>query len=147
MDSILQQSIRSHSYLQNLSNWFGVTLTLKQRLNGHRLDEITSSQNLRHFTNLLNKKVFGNGSKRFGSKLEIIPILEKSKMDRYHYHLCLRKPDTQSDQNFEILIRECWVKTRWGYNEIHIHRQIDNGWIDYITKSDDIDWINFHRDR
>jgi hypothetical protein len=147
MDSRLQQSIRSHTYLQNLSNWFGVTLTFKQRLNGNRLDEISSSQNLRHFTNLLNKRVFGNRSKRFGSKVEIIPVLERSKMDRYHYHLCLRKPETHSDQKFETVIRECWLKTRWGYNEIHIHRQIDNGWVDYITKSDDIDWNNFYRDR
>ena len=147
MDSKLQQSIRSHTYLSNLSNWFGVTLTLKQRIDGRRLDEISSSQNLRYFLNILNKKVFGNQTKRFGKRVETIPVLEKSKMDRYHYHLCMRKPDPLSLIKFEHSIRECWLKTRWGYNEIHIHRQIDNGWVDYITKSDDIDWNNFYRDR
>ena len=49
---------------------------------------------------------------------------------------------------FTQQIRTLWNKTKWGYNEIHIDQPIDNGWINYITKtrsSDKIDWVNFNR--
>ena len=146
MRSLHRKSIREWFYLENHKHWFGVTLTLKQMVNGVRLDEIISSQNLRHFLNILNKSTFGNRFKRFGKTIDSVPVLEKSKTDRFHFHMCLRKPDEEEGLRFEHRIRDCWLKTRWGYNEIYVNREIDNGWIDYITKSDDIDWNNVHRD-
>lgn len=146
MTSLHRKLIREWLYLENYKHWFGVTLTLKQMVDGVRLDEITSSQNLRHFLNLLNKSTFGNRFYRFGKKIESVPVLEKSKTERFHFHMCLKNPGQEDNFGFEHHIRDSWLKTRWGYNEIHVHREIDNGWIDYITKSDNIDWNNVHRD-
>ena len=147
MRSSRRKSVRDWLYRHDHQNWLGLTLTLKQMVDGVRLDEIISSQNLRHFLNLLNKSIFGNRFKRFGKRIETVPVLEKSETDRFHFHICIKKPDEEKNLRFEQRIRNCWLKTSWGYNELHVHRKIDNGWIDYITKSDDIDWNNFHRDR
>jgi hypothetical protein len=41
-----------------------VTLTMKQHSKGQRLDEISASQNMRHFLNLMNAEHFGTNFKR-----------------------------------------------------------------------------------
>ena len=56
----LKESIKDYVENFDLTNCFGVTLTMKQRVDNKSLDNISSSQNLRHFLNILNKKCFGN---------------------------------------------------------------------------------------
>ncbi len=48
-----------------LENCFGVSLTLKQSVEGVHLDEIRASRDLRHFLNRLNSSVYGKRFKRF----------------------------------------------------------------------------------
>ena len=77
----LELNRRQKDYLINfdVNNSFGVTLTLKQGIKNQKLDDISCSQNLKHFLNVLNQKVFGNKVKRFGKRLKVLPVLEMSK--------------------------------------------------------------------
>lgn len=132
----------------DVKNCFGLTLTLKQQIKNQRLDKISSSQNLRHFLNVLNQKCFGNQSKRFNKRLKVLPVLERSKGKRYHFHLTLENPFPNDPNRFKHLIESCWKKTKFGYDHVDINDNIDQGWNDYITKfnnkEDEVDWMNFN---
>ena len=131
----------------DVNNTFGVTLTLKQGIKNQKLDEISCSQNLRHFLNVLNQKVFGNRVKRFNKRLRVLPILEISKGNRLHYHLTLENPFPKDPNRFSDLIEVVWNKTKFGHRHIHIHKNVNWEWNDYITKfnnsNDQIDWMNY----
>jgi len=131
----------------DLTDCFGVTLTLKQRVSNQSIDEIISSTNFKHFMNFLNNKCFGNAFRRFNKRISVFPILEKSSDGRYHYHIIIRNPFTENPHKFEKMIESSWFETSYGYRHIHMHQKIDKGWGDYITKfnnSDDtVDWINY----
>jgi hypothetical protein len=145
----IQQHLRGY----DLDGCLGVSLTLKQFAEGVKLDEIRASKNLRHFLNLLNSEVYGKRFKRFGKRLNVIPALERSSSGRLHYHLVLQKPQSrhveiaqEADKAFLSLVENCWKRTPFGYEQIHIHDRIDHGWTDYISKNantgDGIDWLN-----
>ena len=131
----------------DVNNTFGVTLTLKQGIKNQKLDEISCSQNLKHFLNVLNQKVFGNRVKRFNKRLRVLPILEISKGNRLHYHLTLENPFPKDPNRFSDLIEVVWNKTKFGHRHIHIHKNVNWEWNDYITKfknsNDQIDWMNY----
>ena len=141
----------------------GVSLTMKQSVDGFPLDEIRANENLRHFLNYLNFAVFGKRFRRFGMKLSVLPRLEKSPSGRWHYHLLLKKPHQETPEvvsqrpvlaaiedafSFEELIKICWLRTRYGYSEkgVHVHHAVNNGWNKYILKNfnagDGVDWLN-----
>jgi hypothetical protein len=56
--------------------------------------------------------------------------------------------------DFEGLVRKCWAQTGWGYDQILVRGQPNEGWIDYMLKPsqkagfehswDCIDWDSFH---
>jgi len=131
----------------DVNNTFGVTLTLRQGIKNQKLDDISCSQNLRHFLNVLNQKVFGNRVKRFNKRLRVLPILEISKGNRLHYHLTLENPFPKDPNRFSDLIEVVWNKTKFGHRHIHIHKNVNWEWNDYITKfnnsSDQVDWMNY----
>ena len=131
----------------DVNNTFGVTLTLRQGIKNQKLDEISCSQNLKHFLNVLNQKVFGNQVKRFNKRLRVLPILEISKGNRLHYHLTLENPYPKDPNRFSDLIEVVWNKTKFGHRHIHIHKNVNWEWNDYITKfnnsNDQIDWMNY----
>ena len=131
----------------DVNNTFGVTLTLRQGIKNQKLDEISCSQNLKHFLNVLNQKVFGNRVKRFNKRLRVLPILEISKGNRLHYHLTLENPFPKDPNRFSDLIEVVWNKTKFGHRHIHIHKNVNWEWNDYITKfnnsRDQIDWMNY----
>lgn len=123
-------------------------MSMKQQIDRQKLDKIYSSRNLGHFLNRLNKDLFGNSFRRFGKKVEVVPIFETSISGRLHYHLAMKNPKPDYPMLFGLKIRQHWLKTPWGYNEIDINHNINNGWIDYITKTkgdDYIDWANYHK--
>lgn len=121
---------------------------MKQFSDFEYLNEISSSKNLRHFMNVLNKKIYKNRFSRYQKKLQIFPVLENSVTDRLHYHLIIEKPSDIDLMSFKSMIRSEWHKTRFGHREVHIQDSIDQGWIDYITKfhtsTDQVDWENVH---
>ncbi len=145
---VLKESIREFVKDFDTTNCFGVSLTLKQRVDNKSLTNDISNQNLKHFLNVLNKKCFGNSFNRFNKKLRVIPVLERSKVGRWHYHLTLQNPFPENPYKFESMINHAWFNTNYGHRHIHIHRNINEGWNDYITKlktsDDEVDWINFN---
>jgi hypothetical protein len=144
----LRLKVQEYLHTLPMDHCFGVSLTLKQSESGTHLDEIRASQNLRHFLNRLNSSVYGKRFKRFGQKLNIVPVLERSSTHRLHYHLILQNPYPDDPSAFSRLIEAEWAKTRFGYVQSHIDEQIDHGWAKYITKfknaGDGIDWENLH---
>lgn len=133
------------------TNPTAATLTLKEgrTTNGIFIkpDPIIYSKNMRHFLNVLNKKIFRNRARR--TRIKCIPILEGCSTKRFHYHLALDCPEKISASEFEIAIRSTWKDTDWGYRTMDVQRCYNDGWISYIAKlktkeaySDAIDWIN-----
>jgi hypothetical protein len=134
-----------------------LSLTYKQQrlLNGrwYRLTEDIMEQNLKHFLNLVNSKVFGNGFKRYGKKLKILSKNEFSINKRLHNHLILEKPKRYDYLIFSKIIIQSINKTDWMYLEHHINHPTSMneklGWFNYIMKGDlinnptnSIDWNN-----
>jgi hypothetical protein len=148
LSSQLKEDLKKYVVDFDIDNTFGVTLTLRQGIKNQKLDEISCSQNLRHFLNVLNQKVFGNQVKRFNKRLKVLPVLEMSKGNRLHYHLTLENPYPQDPNRFSDLIEVVWNKTKFGHRHIHIHKNVNWEWNDYITKfnnsNDQIDWMNYN---
>ena len=146
VNTTLKESIKN--YVENFdpTNCFGVTLTMKQRVDNKSLDNISSSRNLRHFLNVLNKKCFGNAFKRFDKRLRVFPSLERSSTGLWHYHLVLENPFPSNPMKFERMIKSAWFKTSYKHRHIDIKHKVNAGWGDYITKFDhrdnEIDWGN-----
>jgi hypothetical protein len=144
------------------SNWTSVcdlTLTLKQVLwvdCGRRvaINEDHCRNSFRHFMKLLNRKTYGNAFCRHGKRLQVIPILEKDRDGRFHYHVAIEPPDHIAPVRFSELVQECWSQTDWGYRKTEIRFNADQGWVDYMLKSnqksgfeawsDCIDWNSFY---
>ena len=135
------------------SKSLNVTLTEKQTFNGIRLDDITSEQNFRHFRNVLNRKVFGNGYRRFGIELQMLVIREVGVNHKHHIHCIIELPQRYEFVTFVNLINDVWSKTDFGYDEVHIEKpssqQREDGWLEYIMKKrtkvsfeQSIDWMN-----
>ena len=142
----LKESIKDYAMDFDTTNCFAITLTMKQRVNNKSLDNITSSQNLRHFLNLLNTRCFGNTYKRFNKRLRVFPSLERSSNGRFHYHLTLENPFPSNPMKFERMIKSAWSKTSYKHRHIDITHKVNAGWGDYITKfnhrDNEIDWEN-----
>jgi len=122
----------------DIKNGVNVTLTAKQFIGAFRLDTFSLSRNIRYFTNILNRKVFGNAFKRFGKKLSMLFVNEESAVDRLHIHGIIERPSRLSFDAFKRLIEECWKKTLFGYEHTHIINPTTFeevvGWKSYIMK-------------
>ncbi|MEK9695058.1 MAG: hypothetical protein VW270_04795, partial [Candidatus Poseidoniales archaeon] len=88
----LDNEIRSLVRSNRVPNPVNVTLTERQRFNGIRIDDVVSEQNVRHFRNLINGKVYGNSYRRFGNELKMLVVREVSVSDRHHLHLIIEQP-------------------------------------------------------
>ena len=126
-----------------------VTLTMKKRAGGRAADPIIASENFRHFRNRLNHTVLGSRAKRHGARLSMVVVLEMSADHRLHFHCIIDRPYHCPFPQFEAIIREQWWKTDFGYHQVDVQDQSDDGWTDYILKQrqkrsllDSIDWAN-----
>jgi hypothetical protein len=126
-----------------------VTLTMKKRNGGRAADPIIASENFRHFSNRLAHVILGSAAKRHGRRLLTIAVIETSADDRLHYHCIIDRPYYCSFERFSTIITEQWQKTDFGYREVDIQDQANEGWTDYILKRrqkssllDSIDWNN-----
>jgi hypothetical protein len=102
--------------------------------------------------NLLNRKVYGQSFKRHGKRVQVIPVLEGGGQDRFHYHCVIDCPKDELIDEYPFLIEECWSATDYGYHQIDVQSNSDDGWVSYITKyrtktefDQSIDWINLHQ--
>jgi len=156
---IIQSAWRKLLLPINWINPYAVTLNLKQVVDTvtdrgvapRFLDEQSASHNLRHLLNRLNKRFHGNAARRFGRKLQVIPVLEGGQHQRLHYHLLIDLPPSVGLDKAYPLFVEQWLRTPWGYGQTHVQQCYDEGWLDYITKlrskpniADSIDLQNLH---
>lgn len=82
----------------------------------------------------------------------MLVVREVSANQRHHLHAIIQKPPTLSNKQFDQVVRECWGKTLFGYEEIHInHPSEKDGWLGYMMKKktksnlmDAVDWENSH---
>ena len=148
MEKSVKQAFKELLHRINLENTLSVSLTMKQRIGFEKLDDISASQNFRHFMNILNSALYGNAFKRHQKRLGVVPILENSLNNRLHYHLILECPKVISEDDFKKLIETCWKKTKFGYGQTDIQNIYSGGWVDYITKfkfhEDQVDLVNSH---
>jgi hypothetical protein len=130
----------------------GVTLTLRQarRLDSGtylKIDEYQCRQAFRHFTNLLNRAVYRGAFRRHSKRLRVLPVLEKSEMrssalrftergvsGRWHIHCAIELPKHVDAVALEGLIRSSWSKVEWGYGQILVRDNANEGWISYMLK-------------
>jgi len=149
----LNQQICEYINLFKVPNPVNVTFTEKQSFNGLWLDDIVSEQNFRHFSNHLNRKVFGNGWRRYGKRLKMLVVREISPLNRHHLHTCIELPQRLSLSTFHSQIKSTWERCDFGYNHIHIEKPSslarEEGWIRYMMKTHymkgfeyNIDWTN-----
>jgi len=133
---------------QDYSKMYAITFTMKQRAGAEELNELEAAKNMRLFLNSLNQKVYGNAFRRYGKRLYVIPFLEKSAWQRFHYHISLEKPDRYDEDDFKALIYDCWLKTKFGHKEIHLQQVYSTRWISYCLKNFDeaksLDIENLH---
>jgi hypothetical protein len=133
----------------HINNPTAVTLTMKKRSGGQSADPIIASRTFQNFRNRLNHKVLGSCAKRYGARLQMVVVLETSADDRLHFHCIIERPDHCPLSCFATIIREQWWKTDFGYHQVDVQDQSDDGWTDYILKQrqkrsllDSIDWAN-----
>jgi len=126
-----------------------VTLTLKKRCGSRVADEIAASENFRLFRIRLEGRVLGRAAKMHGKRLRIIAVMETSADHRLHYHCIIDRPYYCSAERFSAIIRDQWAKTDFGYQQVDIQDQSNDGWTDYLLKQrqktsllDSIDWAN-----
>lgn len=146
----LQNALRAYLNALPWQKPIAVTLTLKQRIKQQQVDLYAASTNFRQFMNRLNRKIFGNAAQRYGKGLRVIPVLEHDEQVRFHNHATIDQPMHMDFDRFEQIIETCWLKTTWGFRQMHIVPITDGpGWMRYITKTDQksdfdlaIDWMN-----
>ena len=154
MDQKLKIQIKKFTSTILNNDVVNLTLTYKQKMfiNGVwiDLDRNIMEQNLKHFLNLINSKVFGNGFKRYGKKLKVLTKYENN-INQYnkHNHLILEIPQRYDYLTFTKIIIESINKTQWLYHQFDIQKPTSHkrkvGWFNYIMKgnlNNSIDWNN-----
>ena len=146
-------SAKSHFF--NTSGWGAfcdLTLTLKQGRHSDRggwikIDDYPCRRAFRHFTNLLNRAVYGAAFRRHGKGLRIIAVLEKGEVrarglhssergasGRWHIHSAVELPSHLDAIALEKVIRTCWARVDWGHRRILVRDSANAGWINYMFK-------------
>lgn len=110
-------------------------------------------KSMRRFRMLLNKRLYGNKSRRFGEQLLLIPFLEGISAGRNpHFHCLLGvTPDRYTAVTQAVL--DCWARVDFAGIENTIDLIYDQGCAIYCTKEatsldpdrPSIDWINISK--
>src|SRR2546426_7885812 len=124
-------ALRAFFHSIEFENAAAVTLTMKKRAGAKVADEISASDNFRHFGNRLDHAILGSRAKRYGHTLKMIAVLERSADHRLHYHCIIDRPYYCLFETFAATVREQWLKTDFGYRQVDIQDQSDAGWTDY----------------
>jgi len=129
-----------------------ITLTLKQARQSDngvwvKIDDYSCRRAFRHFTNLINRAVYGAAFRRYGKRLRVLPILEKGEVraralrsweggasGRWHIHCAIELPLHFDAVSLERLIRTCWAKVEWACGRILVRNRANVGWINYMLK-------------
>ena len=149
----LNNEIRNYVHDNKIPNPVNITLTERQQFNGINIDDVVSEQNVRHFRNILNRKIFGNRHRRFGTELKMLVVREVSGHQRHHLHLIVEQPDRLTFKQFKNLVEDSWLRTDFGHFQTHFEKPSsedrEDGWVTYLLKNrtkvsleSSIDWSN-----
>src|SRR5262245_60437981 len=138
----LAQEQKDLRKLCNTSNWRSVvalTLNLKGTIpTSHGgfmpMDELQAKSVFRHFSNRLNREVYGAAYRKHDKRVQIIPILEKSHNGHWHYHVAVEPPTFMSNTAFAQLAVVLWESGHSGARYGQVEPYANEGWISYITK-------------
>jgi beta-glucanase (GH16 family) len=159
----------AQKYLSNLSTYCTHAITLQTKLATHNVSakqmELmleNASRSVRQFNRRLATKAYGNGATRKPNLYHplIITAIEGT-TNTYdnnrtlHAHIALGnvltpKSKIKTEEQLRQTIKDEWLKTRDGINNIDIQLMHSNGWITYITKEmqngnmECVDWQNCH---
>lgn len=151
MTKFQQEKAELHRFvdLQNFTNPAAVTLTMKMVAEGQSNNMEAASANFRHFMNRLNHTILKSAAKRRGKKLKVFCVRESNAEGRLHYHAIIDRPAHIGIEEFTSTIRYLWGRTNFGYREIDVQDEINEGWLSYLLKDwqkdsvlESIDWEN-----
>jgi hypothetical protein len=128
--------------LCNTSHWrsaVAFTFNLKQSIKtgiGTYLivDELTAKKAFKEYMRQLNRRIYSSANRRHAKRLRVIPILEKSANQRWHYHAIMEPPSFMDRADFGKLAMALWLKTDFGYEHGDVTLNPDVGWITYMAK-------------
>lgn len=134
----IQSSIRQWVNIDQWQRPFAVTLTLKQVkwVDGGLVVALTpelASRSVRHFLNVLNKRVYGAAAQRYGKRIRSLATFEGSTTKRLHCHLMLECPRVELEDHFPAIVARAWTAADWSDSQIDV-QPCDDGWLTYMTK-------------
>ena len=101
-----------------------------------KLDNIKVDENVRHFSNRLNKSVFGNSFYRYGKRLKGWYVFEGGRYKHPHIHAIIERPERINKYQFSDLIIKCWMETKFGYGNNRVAETYDYPKrVNYMLKS------------
>lgn len=130
--SYLRRTEAAHKQWLNEWNWqqpVAITLTCKRSdiKNPETLRE-RLEQNMHYFLNFLCKKM------RVRRKYLQVLVVKEGGLDNPHYHLTLDLPGKVTLDVFAKLVRQCWLKTKWGDQQILVQECWSADWLGYCLK-------------
>lgn len=117
------------SHWQSISD---VTLTLKDCGSPNAREYY--EDNFATFMAILNGRVFKKAAKRYGKKLRVLAVIEKSLYGRWNIHGAIEPPDHCNHDEFAAHVKAAWLKTRYGNEQMLVRPGADLKWIDYMLK-------------
>ncbi len=159
----------AQKYLSNLSTYCTHALTLQTKLATHNVSakqmELmleNASRSVRQFNRRLATKAYGNGATRKPNLYHplIITAIEGT-TNTYdnnrtlHAHIALGNiltptSNIKTEEQLRQTIKDCWLATDYGVDDIDIKDMTSDRWITYITKEiydgneECVDWTNCH---
>jgi hypothetical protein len=86
------------------------------------------------FKRRIDRALYGNISKRHGTRLLFIPVLEGLSVGQFpHYHAVM-SVDTERSRQLSDVVKSTWVKLPFAGHQIELVPYRDQGWLSYITK-------------
>jgi hypothetical protein len=161
--------IATKDYFEKYESYCTHAITLQTNLATHNVSATTmqrlyerAQRTTRQFNRRLANAAYGNGAIRKPMQYHplIITIIEGTlntydKNRTLHTHIALgnilnSQSRIQTESKLRMIIRDCWLATDCGVNDIDIQTYSSNGWIGYITKEigkgnyECVDWANTH---
>ena len=113
-----------------------------------KIEDYLCRQAFRHLMNLLNRSVYRSAFRRYGKRLRVLAVLEKSEVrgyalrswerstsGRWHIYCAIELPAHLDAVALEKLIHDCWARIDWGYRRFLVRDGADAGWINYMLKN------------
>ncbi len=116
-----------------------LTLNLKQVIRTRDdgfigVDEFACRKAFSRYMRQLNELVYKSAYRQHGKRLRVIPVLEKSAVGRWHYHVAIEPPAYMDAHEFGRFAMSIWLTQEIGYGFGDVSFDADDGWIAYQLK-------------